>query len=180
LGDELMARLADSRPLTAPVVVTLETLGAEPGSLLVRGWQNVSIAVWSGPASAANVSLLDQISGRFKERHPEGMSAVHIVHGQTPLPSSEAREGLVRVSNAYADCLGGVAVVIGGTGFWASTMRSVVTAMRVLSSRAFEMRIHGTVEEVIEWLPAVHHKRTGVKLEASELLAALRQAQAGD
>lgn len=171
-----MGRRAESRPLGEAVAVELTELGGEPGALVVSGWRNLSFVVWIGPASAGNVAVLDQISMRVRDQHPQGTSAVHIVRGGIPLPSAEAREALVRMTNEYASSLAAVGVVIGGSGFWASTMRSVVTALRVLGSRAFEMRIHGTVEEIVEWLPAVHLKRTGVKLEPGELLQALRKA----
>jgi hypothetical protein len=149
-----------------------------PGCLAVYGLQNLSFVIWLGPANVESVARLEQITAVLRERHPEGASGIHIVvPGQTQLPTAEARAGLVRMTNEYASWLGGVAVVIGGGGFWASAMRSVVTAMRVLGSRAFEMRIHGTIEEAVEWLPAAHFKRTGVKIERDQLLRAARQAE---
>jgi hypothetical protein len=163
--------------LSAPVHVELSVLGVEPGAFTVYGWQNMTFVVWSGPATTASVAHLDRLTVQTRERYPQGSSAVHIVRGQTPLPSTEARQGLVRLTNEYGDWLAAVAVVIGGSGFWASTMRSVVTAMRMLGSREFEMRIHGSVDEVVEWLPVVHFKRSGVQVDGAELLAALRQAE---
>ena len=171
-----MVRHAESRPLASSAPVELTELGSEPGAFVVYAWRNLAFVVWTGPATSANVGVLDQISARYRDQHPEGTSGVHIVRGGIPLPSTEAREALVRLSNDYAASLAAVGVVIGGSGFWASTMRSVVTALRVLGSRTFEMRIHGKVDEIVDWLPAVHEKRTGVKLEPGELLQALRKA----
>ena len=171
-----MAQRAESKPLAAAMSVELVHLGGEAGHMNVYGWRNMTFVVWTGSASAENVGLLDEISAKVRDQHPEGLSGVHIVRGGTPLPSSQAREALVRLANAYANDLAAVGVVIGGSGFWASTMRSVVTAMRVLASRAYEMRIHGTVDEIVDWLPAVHAKRTGVTLDPAELLQALRHA----
>jgi hypothetical protein len=163
--------------LSGPVQVELSVLGVEPGAFTVYAWLNMTFVVWSGPASAASVAHLDRLTVQSREKYPRGGSAVHIVRGQVALPSTEARQGFVRLTNDYGDWLAGVAVVIGGSGFWASTMRSVVTAMRMLGSRAFEMRIHGTVDEVVEWLPAVHFKKSGVQVGSAELLTALRQAE---
>jgi hypothetical protein len=67
-------------------------------------------------------------------------------------------------------------IVLDGAGFWASTLRSVITAMRLASKSAFEMRIHAEVEEVVAWLPAAHEKRNGVVLDPARLLEILRQA----
>jgi hypothetical protein len=166
-----------SHASSGTVRVELSVLGVEPGAFTVYGWHNMTFVVWSGAATAASVAHLDRLTALTRERHPQGLSAVHIVRGQVALPSTEARQGLVRLTNDYGDWLAAVAVVIGGSGFWASTMRSVVTAMRMLGSRAFEMRIHGTVDEVVEWLPAVHFKKSGVQVDGAELLIALRQAE---
>jgi hypothetical protein len=65
---------------------------------------------------------------------------------------------------------------VGGGGFWASTQRSVITAMRLASRRAFEMRIHAEAEEIVAWLPTAHEKRNGVVLDPARLLEILRQA----
>jgi hypothetical protein len=62
-----------------------------------------------------------------------------------------------------------IAVVAGGTGFWASAFRSFVTGLRWLAPRSFEIRLHGTIEEVARWLPAEHLKLTGVKLDPMRL-----------
>lgn len=45
-----------------------------------------------------------------------------------------------------------VAVVVGGTGFWASAMRNAVIGLRVFASRGFELRLHGSADEVVAWL----------------------------
>jgi hypothetical protein len=167
--------LAESAP------IELSLLGSEPGCLAVYGWQNLSFVVWLGPANIESVARLDQISLALRERYPQGVSGVHIVvSGQTQLPTAEARAALVRMTNDYGTWLCAIAVVIRGGGFWASAMRSVVTAMRVLGSRAFEMRIHGSIEEVVEWLPERHFKRTGVQITRVELLQVLRQVERVD
>jgi hypothetical protein len=70
-----------------------------------------------------------------------------------------------------------VAVVVGGTGFWASAMRNAVIGLRVFASRKFELRLHGTVDEVVTWLPSAHQQQTQVELPASALREWLKQAQ---
>jgi len=172
-----------SRPLVelAPVElapVELSVLGADPGIVMVYGWQNMTFAIWRAPASASSIELLRRLGALLHERYPQGISSVHVLApGQTQLPSADVRAGFVRLINEHADWLGGNAVVIASSGFWASAMRSVVTAMRVLGPRTLELRIHSRLDEVAQWLPASHLKRTGVKIEPDELLRALRQAE---
>jgi len=156
----------------------LREIAQAPGICKVFLWQNVATTLWFGKATADAVSLLYRVTADLRQALPEGMSSVYILRAGLGLPEPAAREGLIRMSNDFADWLAGVAVVVAGSGFWASTFRSVVTAMRLLGPRTYEMRIHSTFEEVVEWLPAVHLKRTGVAIDAAELLAVLREIDA--
>ena len=47
----------------------------------------------------------------------------------------------------------------------------------MLVPRSFEYRLHGAVEEVVAWLPSVHHARTGVSVPPSELAHVLHNAE---
>lgn len=135
------------------------------------------LVFWLGEATVASVELLDRLCRAQRERHPQGASGVHIlVPGKMQLPTAEARAALVRMNIEYASWIGAIALVLAGRGFLASAIRSVVTATRVLGSREFELRILSSITEVIEWLPAIHFEKTGVKIERDELLQAWRQA----
>jgi hypothetical protein len=164
-----------SMPLPAgeePAIVDLE-----PGRFRFYEWKNLFLLVWLGESDIANVARLAQSTASIHERHPEGVSAVHILHGSVKLPDTETRAALLQLSNQYATRLGGIAVVLRGSGFWASTMRSIVTALRVVGARDLDMRIHASVEDVAEWLPAVHLKRTGISIDREQLLSVLKQIE---
>jgi hypothetical protein len=154
----------------------LLVLDTEPGSFAFYAWQNVTICVWISVTSQAHVARLVQVTRPIRERYPAGGSSVHIVRGAVKLPDSATRASLSGLQQLDGDWLAGVAVVLDGNGFWASTMRSVITAMRVVSTRAFELRMSGSIEEVVEWLPAVHLKRSSVALDPAQLLEILRKA----
>jgi hypothetical protein len=154
----------------------LLVLDVEPGAFGFFAWKNLTIVVWTGPATPLHVARLKTASDGVRGRYPKGGSSIHIVHPSSKLPDAQARESLVRLQDEYSDWLAGVGIVVGGGGFWASTLRSVITAMRLASKRAFEMRIHAEVEEVIAWLPAAHEKRNGVVLDPVRLLEIVRQA----
>jgi hypothetical protein len=149
-----------------------------PGVLTIYGYKNVNFVIWDGPASVETAELMGRVTERRQRKHPEGLSVVHIVRAQVAMPDAVTRDALVKLMKEVEGAVVALAVVIGGTGFWASGLRSLVTGMKMLSRSSFEMRLHGRVEEVVAWLPAAHTKRTGVPLEASELLAALNQVLA--
>jgi hypothetical protein len=155
----------------------LNLLDMEPGVCAIGSWQNVTIIVWWAQANASAVRRLAQATETMRELHPERVSNVHIVNDGAGLPLPEARAGFVKIMQDYADSLGNVAVVIGGSGFWASTMRSAITGMRFISPRSFEMRLHATPSEILDWLPLAHLQRTGVTIARNTLACILDEGK---
>jgi len=157
----------------------LNIVGSYPGAHQVQLWKNVSICVWVGRATQPAAEELVGITQRTiaalgpKQR----FSFVHLVADRIELPDSGARGVLVQIMKDYADHMGCAAVVLGGTGFWASAMRSFVTGVRVLAPRTFDLRVHGQIDELLEWYPAEHERRTGLALDPASLVAELARAQ---
>jgi hypothetical protein len=153
--------------------------GSYPGVYQVQLWKNVSICAWVGKATVPATSELGQITQRTiatlgpKQR----FSIVHLVAAGLELPDSGSRGALVQIIKDYADHIGCAAVVLGGSGFWASAMRSFITGMRVLAPRTFDLRVHGEIEELLDWYPAEHEKRTGVAIDPAAFLAALTRSR---
>jgi hypothetical protein len=109
--------------------------------------------------------------------HRNGFSNIHLVAGGLSVPTSEARSGFIELMKDFAEQLACIGVVVGGSGFGASALRSFITGMRVVSPWSFDFRIYGTIEEIGKWLPASHHARTSVALDAAALVQMLGQAQ---
>jgi hypothetical protein len=153
-------------------------LSAVPGVYSSYLWKNVAFIVWFAPATLESLAVFETGIKSLTERHPEGLSSVHImVPGGKSLPTAEARAELARLMREYATLSSHVAVVIPGSGFWASALRGVVTALAMLSPRDKKPHICGTLPEVALWLPDPHRARTGVRVEPEQLLAALRYVE---
>jgi hypothetical protein len=157
---------------------SLEFLEQEPGVCSIASLHNVMIVSWSSRGTAPAVEKVAQVSHRMATKSQRGFSAIHLIADQAGLPTPEARTGLVKIMSEFAPHLACVAVVVGGTGFWASAMRSFVTGMRFVSPRSFDLRLHGTTADVLKWLPAVHASRTGVELDEVSLARVLDTAWA--
>ncbi|HEX5659681.1 MAG TPA: hypothetical protein VFX59_20940 [Polyangiales bacterium] len=104
-------------------------------------------------------------------------SYVHIIRDQLALPDADARTGFTQLLRKRHAELGCVAIVVGGTGFWASAMRNAVIGLRLLGPRDFEFRLYGTADELVEWLPAAHQRLTGVSIAPVTLRQLLSTAQ---
>lgn len=144
----------------------------------ITSWKNVVMVIWATQATMHHATNLDRTSADFIGKHPEGISAVHVVANGAPLPDGETRAELNRLTDKYAKYLACFGTVIEGSGFWASAMQSFVTGLHWMSRRPFKSRIGSALVEIAGWLPAPHAERTGVKFTATELVRVLTDARA--
>lgn len=140
------------------------------------GWNNVMIVSWDGQANLTAVKHLSEISDQLLASY-SSVSAIHLAASDIGLPSSEVRGALLEMMARYGPHTACLAVVLEGSGFWASTVRSVITGMRMVAPRAFALRIHEDIAEVCDWLPHEHQRRTGVLLDPEGLRLALERAR---
>lgn len=148
----------------------------EPAVCAVAIWHNFVITMWVAAGTQSAVARVARVTAQTCEQHPEKVSHIHLLKTGIGLPSSDARAGLVQIMKDHGTRIGVCAVMVGGAGFWASAMRSTITAMRMLAPREFELRLHGTVEEILAWVPDAHRQCTGVDIPASALERVLKNA----
>lgn len=148
----------------------------EPETCCAGAWANISLTRWVGRGTAAAVDKVSRVGDEVRTQYPSGVSAIHLIAETAGMPTPEAREGLVKLMNRKTDRLGCVGVVVGGSGFWASAIRSLITGMRAVSSRAYELKLAGSIEEIVAWFPDQHAKRTGISIDPDQLAKALRTA----
>jgi hypothetical protein len=157
-------------------VVTDALLVEQPGVVVVRGWRNLSICVWTDKATGPTARL---VMGTLDRPGAQGLrqSFVHVIHNKRPLPDSDARHVFMQAMKERADSLACVAVVVLGSGFWASAMRNAVIGMRVFAPSTFDFRVFGACEEVVGWLPGAHEKHTGITIPPVALASWLSAAR---
>jgi hypothetical protein len=148
-------------------------LDSEPERFSFWAWDDVGIFVWYDVPKRDALFRLQRVAEPRIQLYPDGLSDVHVVRGRVGLPDQGTREALVRLSSEAADHLAAVAIVVGGHGFWASTIRSLVTGIRLLVPGRFEMTLCGSTDEVADWLPDAHAKRTGKRMDPAALKRAL-------
>jgi len=153
--------------------LTLESV--ESGVCAIGTWRNVVVIVWWSAGTGPATQRLEQVTAQMRTVN-EKSTHIHLVKNRAGMPDADARTTLVKIMREHAEGIANCAVVVGGTGFWASTMRSAITSMRLLSPRSFEMRLHSTAAEMIAWLPKAHVTRTGVTMPEATLSALLQQA----
>lgn len=154
-------------------------VGAVSGIFCAYRYQNVAITFWFGPATMESLVVFERGANDNAQLHPQGFSLINImVPGGRSLPSAEVRAKFAQIAAEHAQRTAAVAVLIPGTGFWASAMRGMITALSMMSPRDYELQTFGNFPQMIEWLVPVHARRTSVAIEPRELLRALQTAEA--
>jgi hypothetical protein len=144
----------------------LTIMGSFPDAYQVALWQNISVTAWFGRATLPAAQELSRIVARTALLTTgQRVSVIYLVAEEFGLPDSDVRDVLLNIMKDNAHLVGCIAVILGGTGFWVSAMRGVVTGLRVVAPSALDVRVHGKAEELLGWFPAEHLKRTGVQLD---------------
>lgn len=160
-------------PTWASPLIETKPLWTVPGVFAYDLWKNVSIGVYVGQATPAAARELLAMSSLQARTFPEGRSSVVFVLNQLPAPLPEARADLDRVYESGG--LACTAIVLEGAGFWASAIRSMISNM--VRGQAVSVRAHTNVDELLDWLPDEHEKRTKVAFPPDDLKRALLYAR---
>ena len=153
---------APQRATSSEVVI----VDAVPGVFQFGTWNDIMFAAWEAPADAISVPRLDALAKDFQKAHPgKRQSGIHILREGVGLPTPAGRAGLMKMMKTESDHFGAIAVVICGSGFVASAVRSFLAGLRLLAPRTFEFRLHARTSEVLKWFPAAHFSRTGEQID---------------
>lgn len=150
--------------LTEPRVPITRT---EPGVYGYESWKNVSIGVWIGQATLQAVRGVHALAADMELQFPEGRSSVVFVADQVAAPTPEARQEMLSVYERPGLCC--TAIILEGSGFWASGIRSMTSNLHRAAGSTMRLRVHTSIDEVIAWMPAEHQRFTGVALDCEEL-----------
>jgi len=140
---------------------------------------NVIIMRWMRGLNLEAVRELKASNDRAYEQSGSSyLSSIHLVFPEIELPDAAARAELPNLAKESAVRTACTAVVVHGGGFKVSAMRAIITGLRaVLPGQVFDLRANATVEELLGWFPAEHHRRTGVALDVASLRRVLEHIE---
>jgi hypothetical protein len=166
-------KVDDSAPLSPPEDVLV--LRIEPRIYCYCAYRNVTVAVWVGQATVPALHEVGAISREMVRRYPDGHSSIVYILDKIPAPSPEASAAVAHTF-AARNGLACVSVILEGTGFFGSGMRSMLSNARrnAEAESTALLKLNTSVAEVLEWLPEEHLRRTGVQLDGRALADAMR------
>jgi hypothetical protein len=140
-------------------------------------WKNIAIHVWTVQATPALVDTLDRLTASFIGVHPEGISAVHTIAKNAPLPDADVRDRLQQVTKRHASRVACVCHVVEGSGFWAGALHGFLTGLHWLTRGSFRLNICSDIQAAARWLPAPHGQGTKIVVGVAELEEVLRSVR---
>jgi hypothetical protein len=158
-------------------------LDCDPGRFRYSLWRNITVGVWADQATTEAAQRVLELSRSLAKAHENGHSNVLFVLNNVAPPTPEANQIFTQMHDYKVSGLACLAIVIEGSGFWASAMRSTITGARIARPGSMRLGVADDIEQVLEWLPAEHSARTGVKVTEAELrsvLLTLRDEAAND
>jgi hypothetical protein len=163
-------------PRVQTKIDSLETLCVEQGRVHFGAYKNITISVWVGQANIPAVQAAQRATTEMASRHPNRHSAVSFVIDGLPGPTPEAMPLFSRLlgeRNGRACTV----IVLEGSGFWASGLRSMISNTHREGGRKSMLKVATSIDEVVDWLSEHHYDETGVGLTPDQLREALRHGR---
>jgi hypothetical protein len=147
----------------------LEIVGEVVGQFRGWRWRNVAFFSWVNAPSAQGAREHAVLFTALAKSQTTKLSSVNVVAGRFSLPDAQARAVMADLVHTQAERLACVSIIVPGTGFWVSAVRSFATGMLSFGQRAFDLHVNATSNQVVEWFPEAHQRQTGTTVDPTEL-----------
>jgi hypothetical protein len=153
-------RPASIFPLSAE---QLSSLRVVRGHVSYSLYQNISIAVWIGQATLPAVQVIPEVTKHMIARFPGGHSSVGFVLDGLPAPPADAQALLTKTFEKRSQLMV-TAIVLEGSGFWASGLRGMLNNSHRDANSDAALKIVTHVDPLVGWFAEEHAARTGVEI----------------
>ncbi|MEM7155953.1 MAG: hypothetical protein AAF799_24085 [Myxococcota bacterium] len=140
-------------------------------------WRN--FVIWASVAEPT-LEITQKWADKFLEQVQScshGVTLVIIVRENSPMPPQEVRSLIVRTIKDLGSDLQCWAVVIEGSGFFASMARSVMAGMIALARRNFRTKTMSEVDAAAPWLAEHASGPDGARYSTEEIQFALNEVR---
>lgn len=121
-------------------------------SLSVATWSNVYFMHVFGELTVEDLREAYQVHVDLLARNPQGTGVMAICAPNTAIPGAEVRELSSRLMGELGSNMRACATVIYGGGFWASAVRSFLSAIYFVAKQPCPTKAVATIDEGAAWL----------------------------
>lgn len=118
---------------------------------------NVMISAWHGQVRAQEVVVNSACAHGLMQAFPDGIGLIVILPPHLRLPSEDERARMHEFYRVHR--FKAVAFVVLGDGFWASAVRGVLTALKLVGNRDYPTHVLRSGHAAVAWLAAQPHLR---------------------
>lgn len=154
----------------------LDKVRATRGVYAGAHWRDVAIFVWCVRAEGATAKAATDIANELMRVHPR-FSIVHVVEDTAGLPTPEGRDAFVAAAQKDHDRVACVGVLLPATSVVATLMRAFVRGVRTALRGQLKTVLEQDVAALVRNVAVVHERETGVRLNSSELTAAIAETR---
>jgi len=108
---------------------------------------NVVVQVWTEWATAEGLASTREAVRRVNLQHPGRVAVLLRVIKGCGLPKARAMRGFARFLREVETAVQGVGVVVDGEGFWAASMRALISSVTLVAPGAPPTRVYGDLRE---------------------------------
>jgi len=134
-----------------------DILHAGPSDLVARVGQ--CLIVLSHALTLDGVNAIARGMGKLTQRQQTACSISIVERKSGPGTSPEVRTAVAEIVRKYDTSISGAAVVCDGSGFRATAVRSVVTAINMASRASHPSKVFASCEPAFEWLESTRPNR---------------------
>ena len=139
----------------------LALMAYEPAAYAFYRWDDIAVNVWLSHPTGEAVRVLARLTEESSQCNPKGLSSIHWIENGAGLPTPDARQELAEIVRHHEGHLVCVAVLLRGSGFWASAVRSALTGVALLSPKRYPLRFFADLPELSSFVEHAHEQRTG-------------------
>jgi hypothetical protein len=134
--------------------------------------QNVVIQVWRERASVDRAQATRELVRDLHARYPGQVAVLVRVLDGCGLPEPRTTRAFSRFLREVEPEVQGVAVVLEGGGFWAATMRALISSITLMARSGPPTRVYGDLREASEALWDLLEQNGAARVSAEALAAA--------
>jgi hypothetical protein len=131
-----------------------EVLHAGPTDLIAS--VGPCLIVISHTITLDGVAAIGRGLAKLTQRYEKACSVSFVERKSGPGTAPEARQAIAEIAHEYDKHISGAAVVCDGTGFRATAVRSVVTAINMASRASHPSKVFATGDLALQWLQSLH------------------------